>query len=147
MFHFFLSNQYFVKSIFIASLLLIQVIIQRWLAFSIFKIAISLRFIDIINKSWHLLHTYDWNSNPLFKKCQKRLISHSFDSLVLLTSIPSETSILSKYSILILFLIFTDIHLIKRVDNICYFHEKQLEQLLPGHELLSFYLELTRHPN
>ena len=66
-----------------------------------FKIAISLRFIDIINKSWHLLETFGWNLKPLFKKYQwsNGQISNYFDAFVLLTSIPSETSILSQYSI------------------------------------------------
>ena len=33
-----------------------------------FKIVISLRFKDIINKSWHLLQTFGCNLKPLFKK-------------------------------------------------------------------------------
>ena len=37
---------------------------------------------------------------------------------------PSETSILSQCSFLILFLIYRDIHLKKLVDNSCYFREK-----------------------
>ena len=41
---------------FIASLLLIKLIIQRYSEPLIFKIAILLRFIDIISKSLHLLH-------------------------------------------------------------------------------------------
>ena len=57
-----------------------------------FRIAISLSFIDIINKSWHLLQTFGSNSKTLFKKYQQT--SHSFEVLVLLTSIPSESSIL-----------------------------------------------------
>ena len=57
-----------------------------------FKIQISLSFIDIINKSWHLLHTYVWNLNHLFKKYQCWQISQSFDSFVLLVLNPSETS-------------------------------------------------------
>ena len=63
-----------------------------------FKIAISLRLIDIINKSWHLLQTFGWNVKPLFKKYQQWEISHSFDAFVLLTSVASEMSVLSKYS-------------------------------------------------
>ena len=83
-----------------------------------------LRFIDIINKSWHLLHTYGWNLNLLDEKYQWRQISHSFDGLLLLTSISSETLILSKYSTFILLIIYIDIHLRKAVDNVCYFYEK-----------------------
>ena len=49
-------------------------------------------------------------------------MSHSFDALVLLTSIPSKTLILSKYSIFMNSMNI-DIHLRKLVDNICYFHE------------------------
>ena len=33
-----------------------------------FQIAISPRFIDIINKSWHQLQTFDRNLKTLFKK-------------------------------------------------------------------------------
>ena len=64
-----------------------------------FQIAISLRFIYIINKSWHLLQTFGWNVKPLFKKYQQWQLSNSFDLLVLLISIHSEPSILSKYSL------------------------------------------------
>ena len=53
-------------------------------------------------------------------------MSHSLDLLVLLTSVPSETPVLSKFSSFILFTIYIDIHLKNAVDNICYFHEKQL---------------------
>ena len=47
-----------------------------------------------------------------------------FDALILSISIPSEASILSKYSFFILFIIYIDIHLRKHVDNVCYFYEK-----------------------
>ena len=47
-----------------------------------------------------------------------------FDALALLTPFPLEKSILKKYRIFILFIIFTDIHLRKHVDNIYSFHEK-----------------------
>ena len=62
-----------------------------------FKIAISLTFKDI-NKSWHILLTLSWNLKPLFTKSNGEKY-HTFDSLVLLTSIPSEMSVLSYYSI------------------------------------------------
>ena len=52
-----------------------------------FKIAISLSFIDKLNKSWHLLHTYGQNLNALFKIYQLWQTSYSFDVLDLLTSI------------------------------------------------------------
>ena len=35
-----------------------------------FKVEISIRFIDIVTKSCDLLQTYDQNLNPLFKKYQ-----------------------------------------------------------------------------
>ena len=35
-----------------------------------FKIAILLRFIDIIKKSWYLLQRFGWNLKPLSKKCK-----------------------------------------------------------------------------
>ena len=61
-----------VKSIFyikfMASLLLISLIIQRQLL--MLKIGISLGFIDIINKSWNPLQAFGWNVKPLFKKYQ-----------------------------------------------------------------------------
>ena len=60
-----------------------------------FIIGISLRFIDIINESWHQLQTSDWSLNPLSKKYQQWQITHYFDALVLLISIASETSVLS----------------------------------------------------
>ena len=41
------------------------------------------------------MHVYGWNLNPLSKKYQQWEILHSFDSPVLLTSIPKETSVLS----------------------------------------------------
>ena len=44
--------------IFVASVLLIKLIIQRELEPLMFKIAISLRLIDIINKSLHLLKIF-----------------------------------------------------------------------------------------
>ena len=47
-----------------------------------------------------------------------------FDLLVLLTLVPSETSILSQYNIFILFIIHIGVHIRKLKDNICYFHEK-----------------------
>ena len=47
--------------------------------------------------------------------------SHSFDALILLTSTPSETSILPWYNI---FIICINIHLKKPVDNSYNFHEK-----------------------
>ena len=47
----------------------------------------------------HLLQTFGWNLQSLFKKYQYWQTSHSFNTLILLTSIPSETSVLSKYSI------------------------------------------------
>ena len=84
-----------------------------------FKIAISLRFFDIISKSIDLLQTFDRNLKLKFKKYQYCQISHSFDELVLLTSIHSETSILLKYSICILFIIYIGIRLRQLVDNIC----------------------------
>ena len=52
-------------------------------------------------------------------------MSHAFDVLVLLTSILSEKSVLSKYSIFLLFIIYIGIHRRKLVDNICYFHKKE----------------------
>ena len=58
-----------------------------------FKIARSLRLIDIISKSWYLNH--GCNLRLQFKKYEYWQISHCFDQLVLLTSIPSETLILS----------------------------------------------------
>ena len=58
-----------------------------------FKIAISLRLSDIIKTSWNPLQTYNSNVDLSSRKYQ---ISHSFDTLVLLRSIPSETSILYK---------------------------------------------------
>ena len=64
-----------------------------------FIIVISLRFIDIISKSWHLLQTFGWNLKPLSKKYKKWQILHVFNSLVLLTLILSETSIILKYSV------------------------------------------------
>ena len=59
------------------------------------RIPIFLKFIDLINKSWHLLQAFDWNL--LFRKSQWWQISHSFDALALL--IPSEGSTLLNYSI------------------------------------------------
>ena len=58
-----------------------------------FRTAISLRFIDITDKSWQLLQTFGWNLKLSLKNIN---ISHSFDALVLLTSVPSEMSILLK---------------------------------------------------
>ena len=84
-----------------------------------FKIAISLRFFDIISKSRDLLQAFDRNLKLKFKKYQQCQISHSFDALVLLTPIHSETSILLKYSICILFIIYIDIHLRQLVEYIC----------------------------
>ena len=37
--------------------------IEQKSALLMFEIAKSLRFIDIINKSWHLLQTFGWNLN------------------------------------------------------------------------------------
>ena len=59
------------------------------------KVAISLSFIDAINKSWHPFQTFGSNLNPLFKKCKWWQVSHSFDLLFLVTSIPSETAVIS----------------------------------------------------
>ena len=59
------------------------------------KIAIPLGFIDIINTSWQQLETLGWNVRSLSKKYQEWQMVHFFDVLVLLTSISSETSILS----------------------------------------------------
>ena len=48
---------------FIASLLLILLKMQRKWAQSMLRIAILVRFMDIINTWWHLLHTSSWNLN------------------------------------------------------------------------------------
>ena len=61
-----------------------------------FKIAISLRFIEIINKSWHLLETFGWNLKPLFKKYNDQMDKYQ---TILMHLFYSETSILSQYSI------------------------------------------------
>ena len=52
---------------FIVLLLLILLIVQLWSARSIFKIAVSLRFKDIITKSWMASIAYicGWNLKPL----------------------------------------------------------------------------------
>ena len=74
-----------------------------------FKIATSLRFTDIINRlinhetyCRHLAETLNYNLRNSSRdrlSITKKYQSHSFDALVLLTSIPSETSIPSKNSI------------------------------------------------
>ena len=46
-----------------------------------------------------LLHTDNYNLNPLPKNCQQWEIMHSLVTLVLLVSIHSETSILSHHMI------------------------------------------------
>ena len=46
---------------FTASILLIKLIRQRYSETLMFKIAISLRFMDIISKSCHPLQTFGWN--------------------------------------------------------------------------------------
>ena len=61
-----------------------------------------------------------------YQKKKKLQISHSFDFLVLLTSIPSEISVLPKCRIFILFIIYIDNHLRKLVYSSCLFHAKQL---------------------
>ena len=75
--------------------------IQRQSALFMVRFAMS---IVIINTLWHPLRTYGWNLNSFFRKYQQWQISYSFDALVLLISIPSETLILSSYSIFILFI-------------------------------------------
>ena len=89
-----------------------------------------LRLIDIINRSWDLFYTYGRNLKPYLRNTNSDKCHHYLDTLVLLTSVPPETSVLSKYNIVILFVIYTDIHLRKLVDNVCHFYEKQLQQLL-----------------
>ena len=62
-----------------------------------FKIAILLKFIDIINTSWYPLQTSGGNLDPLSKLYEYWKIIHSFDEVHqhLLILIPSETSVLS----------------------------------------------------
>ena len=57
-------------------------------------------------------------------------MSHSFDLLVLLTSIPSETPILLNHNILILFIVYKDIQLKNLLNNICYFHARNFYHLV-----------------
>ena len=53
-----------------ALLLLIPLIIQQLSENSMFEIAISLRFIEIIDKSWDPLQTFGGNVKRLSKKYQ-----------------------------------------------------------------------------
>ena len=64
-----------------------------------FETAILLTFIDITDNSHHPLQTFGLHLKSSSEKYRYRQISHSFDSLVLLTSVLSETSILSKNNI------------------------------------------------
>ena len=52
-----------------------------------------------MDKSHHPLQTFGLHLKSSSEKYRYRQISHSFDSLVLLTLVPSETSILSKNNI------------------------------------------------
>ena len=65
---------FLVKSVFcikfMALLLLIPLIIQQLSENSMFEIAISLRFIEIIDKSWDPLQTFGGNVKRLSKKYQ-----------------------------------------------------------------------------
>ena len=53
-----------------ASFLLIPLIIKQWAVPLMSKIAMTVRFMDIINKSWHLLQKFGCNLKLLFKKYQ-----------------------------------------------------------------------------
>ena len=67
MFHFFWSNRHFhlVYGLTFTNSTNNTAIIST---FKIVKIAISLRFTDVINEILYLLHTYEWNLNRLSKK-------------------------------------------------------------------------------
>ena len=59
------------------------------------------------------------------------MAAYIFDALVLLVSIPSETSIFLYYNILITY---TYIHVKKFVDNIYHFFQEQMQQKLKYQE-------------
>ena len=96
---------------FVASLLLILVVMPWWSALLMFKIAISLRLIDIINISWKPFRTIGCNLNPISKKYQQWEISLLFHAIVLLISIPSETLVLYH----IAFIIYTKTYILSLV--------------------------------
>ena len=79
--------------------LLILLIIQQLSTAQMFEIAKWLKLTDIINTSWHPLQTYGWNLNHLSERYQYQPTLYTFEALVMLTSLSSETSILSKYII------------------------------------------------
>lgn len=60
-----------------------------------FEIAILLRFIETINKSWNSFQISGSDTKALFKKIPMVANNALFDELLLLTSVASEISILS----------------------------------------------------
>ena len=79
----------------------------------------SLKIIALAIKSFH---TVGWSLKFMSRKDQWSQIIHSRKPSVLLTLVPSDTSILSYFNIYI----YTNIRLRTAVNNICHIHENLL---------------------